>query len=97
LTIEAQALRIGNVFIAAHPAELFASLGLDLRRRWPQEDLFVLGYANGSIGYLPDAAEIERCGYAAVQSPKLSGQFPFTAHSGQALVNGLLAALHQVE
>ena len=97
LAVEAQALRIGDVFIAAHPAELFASLGLDLRRRWQQKDLFVLGYANGSIGYLPDAAEIERGGYAALQSPKLSGQFPFTADSGSALVNGLLAALEQTE
>jgi hypothetical protein len=97
LAVEVQALRIGDVFIAAHPAELFASLGLDLRRRWPQKDLFVLGYANGSIGYLPDAAEIARGGYAAIQSPKLSGQFPFTADSGPALVNGLLAALEQTE
>jgi neutral ceramidase len=96
LALEVQALRIGDVFIAAHPAELFASLGLDLRRRWARKDLFVLGYANGSIGYLPDAAEIERQGYAALQSPKLSGQFPFTADSGPALVNGLLAALEQV-
>jgi hypothetical protein len=97
LAVEVQALRIGDVFIAAHPAELFTSLGLDLRRRWPQKDLFVLGYANGSIGYLPDAAEIERGGYAGLQSPKLSGQFPFTVDSGSALVNGLLAALEQAE
>ncbi len=96
LSIEAQALRIGDVFIAAHPAELFTSLGLDLRRRWPKEDLLVLGYANGSIGYLPDAAEIERGGYAALQSPRFTGQFPFTADSGPALVNGLLQALEQV-
>ena len=97
LALEVQALRIGDVFIAAHPAELFTSLGLELRRRWPQPDLFVLGYANGSIGYLPDAAEIARRGYAARQSPKLTGQFPFTADSGPALVDGLLAALKEVE
>ena len=68
-------------------------LGLELRRRWPQEDLFVLGYSNGSIGYLPDAHELERGGYAALQSPKFTGQFPFTPASGPALVEGLLAAL----
>jgi hypothetical protein len=93
LEIEIQALRIGDVFVAAHPAELFTSLGLDLRRRWPHEDLFVLGYSNGSIGYMPDAAQIERGGYAALQSPKFTGQPPFTPDSGQALVKELLAAL----
>ena len=90
------ALRIGDVLVAAHPAELFTSWGLELRRRWANDDLFVLGYSNGSIGYMPDAPEIERGGYAAIQSPKFTGQFPFTAESGPALVDGMLTALEQV-
>jgi len=88
-----QVLRIGDVWFAAHPAELFTNLGLQLRRRWRRDDLFVLGYSNGSIGYLPDSEEIERQGYAAIQSPKFTGQFPFTSKSGEALVDGLLSAL----
>jgi hypothetical protein len=68
-----------------------------VRRRWPQEDLFILGYANGSLGYLPDAHELARGGYAALQSPKFTGQFPFTEKSGPALIGGLLAALEEVE
>lgn len=93
LDTEVQAIRIGDVRLAAHGAELFTSLGLELRRRWPGEDLFVLGYSNGSIGYLPDAEEIARGGYAAVQSPKFTGEFPFTPESAHVLVGGLLAAL----
>ena len=93
LQTEVQALRIGDVWLAAHPAELFTSLGLDLRRRWGREDLFVLGYSNGSIGYMPDAFEIERGGYAALQSAKFTGQFPFTPAAGPGFVDGLLAAL----
>jgi hypothetical protein len=96
MEVGVQALRIGNLFVAAHPAELFTSLGLDLRRRWPHEHLFVLGYSNGSIGYLPDAAEIERGGYAALQSPRFTGQAPFTPESGPALVEGLLKVLEDV-
>jgi hypothetical protein len=92
-----QAFRIGDVWLAAHPAELFTSLGLELRHRWHHDDLFLLGYSNGSIGYLPDAYEIERGGYAAVQSSKFTGQFPFVANSGTALVEGLLAALQRLE
>jgi hypothetical protein len=90
--VEIQAIRIGDAWLAANPSELFTSLGLDLRRQWPGEDLFVLCYSNGSIGYLPDAAEFARAGYATVQSPKFTGQFPFTPRSGSALVDGMLAA-----
>jgi neutral ceramidase len=96
LQAEAQAIRIGDAWFATHSAELFTTFGLDLRSRWPHQDLFVLGYSNGSIGYLPDAIEIERGGYAALQSPKFTGQFPFTPQSGPALVEGLLAALTAV-
>ncbi len=95
LRVPIMAIRIGDVYFAAHPAELFTAFGLDLRRRWPHPDLFILGYSNDSIGYLPDAPEIERGGYAALQSPKFTGQFPFTPESGAALVDGLLAALDE--
>ena len=66
---------------------------MDLRRRWPREDLFILGLANGSIGYLPDAPAFDHPGYATVQSPKFTGQFPFVPQSGAAMVDGLLGAL----
>lgn len=93
---EVQAIRIGDVCVAANPSELFTSLGLDLRGSAPREDLFILGYSNGSIGYLPDALEFEHRGYASMQSPKFTGQFPFTPQSGSTLVGGMLAALKAV-
>lgn len=97
LTTEVQALRVGDVFFCAHEAELFTSLGLEVRRQWPHADLFMLGYSNGSIGYLPDAHDITRGSYAALQSPKFTGQFPFTTESGGAMVKGLLDALERVK
>lgn len=97
LDAEIQVIRIGDIYFAANPAELFTSLGLDLRQRCSSKDLFMLGYSNGSIGYLPDAYEIERRGYASTQSPKFTGQFPFTPQSGPALVEGLAAGLKEVE
>ena len=96
LEAEIQVMRIGDVYFAANPSELFTSLGLDLRCRWEHQDLFMLGYSNGSIGYLPDAHEIQRGGYAAIQSPKFTGQFPFTPQSGPALVDGMMAALEDL-
>lgn len=93
LDVEIQALRLGDVFLAAHPCELFTTLDLDLRRSWPHDDLFVLGYSNGSIGYVADAYDIEGRTYAGYTSAKNSGQFPFTNDSGPALVQGMLEAL----
>src|ERR1051326_3046210 len=96
LEAEVQAIRIGEVYFAANPAELFTALGLEVRRRWPHDDLFMLSYSNGSIGYLPDTYDVERRSYAALQSPKFTGQFPFTKESGAAMVAGMLGTLDQV-
>jgi hypothetical protein len=93
---EVQALRIGDAFFVAHPSELFTKFGLNLRERFSSKNLFVLGYSNGSIGYVPDDYEIERGGYAALQSPKFTGQYPFTPKSGEALVESMLDALASI-
>jgi hypothetical protein len=95
LTTEVQALRVGDAWVSANPSELFTSLALDLRRQWGKEDLMIVGYANDSIGYLPDAYDVERRSYAAYQSPKFKNQFPFVTESGSVMVNGLLEVLEE--
>jgi neutral ceramidase len=96
LFAEVQAVRLGDVFFVAHPAELFTTLGLAIRAGAEIEDLFMLGYSNANIGYLPDAFDIRRGSYAALQSPKFTGQFPFVPESGDALVAGAVRLLRQV-
>jgi neutral ceramidase len=93
LTAEVQAIRIGDAWLSANPAELFTSLALDLRRRWDGNELMIVGYANDSIGYLPDAHDVKQRSYAAYQSPKFKNQFPFVPESGAAMVDGLVSAL----
>jgi neutral ceramidase len=90
---ELQAFRIGSAYFVAQPSELFTKFGLDLRDRFTSKDLFMLGYSNDSVGYVPDDYEIERGGYAALQSPKFTGQCPFTPRSGDVLVEAMLNAL----
>lgn len=97
LAAEVQALRLGDVYFVAHPAELFSSLGLELRRLWPSDDLFVLGYSNACIGYMPDEYDVARRGYAAITSPKCTGQFPFTAESGGVYIKALAEVLQDSE
>ncbi|HVS38062.1 MAG TPA: hypothetical protein VMS17_21050 [Gemmataceae bacterium] len=93
LTTQVQALRIGDAWLIANGSELYTTLALDLRRRWPHDDLMIAGYANDSIGYVPDAHDVERRSYGAWQSPRFKDQFPFSAASGPALVQAMLDAL----
>jgi hypothetical protein len=95
LQTQVHAIRIGNVFFGSQPAELFSSLALDLRNRWPHDNLFVVGYANDAISYLADPYDIERKSYAAAQSPKFMGNFSFIPESGPALIDGMLNSLAQ--
>ncbi len=97
LTTAVQAIRAGDAWLATNGSELFTTLALELRRRWPHDDLMIAGYANDSIGYVPDAHDVEKRTYAANQSPKFKNQFPFTAASGPALVQGMLNALAATE
>ena len=92
---EIQAIRVGDVWFLANQAELFSSIALELRRQWSHEDLFILGYSNGSLSYLPDAYEVDRGSYASLHVPKAIRQLPFTRDAGRAMINEALAALNQ--
>jgi neutral ceramidase len=48
-----QIFRIGDLAIAGWPGEIFATSGLDLKRRSPVKSLFNIGLANGWYGYIP--------------------------------------------
>ncbi len=48
-----QALRVGDVGIAAIPFEVFVEIGLELKEKSPFKPTFTMELANGSFGYLP--------------------------------------------
>jgi len=48
-----QVIRIGDLGIAALPAEVYAITGLKLKRQCPLGQMFNIELANGSIGYIP--------------------------------------------
>ena len=58
-----QAIKIGNVVIGALAGEFFAETGLWLKENSPVKNYFSIGLANGCVGYVPPAHEIERGGY----------------------------------
>ena len=63
VSIQLQALRIGDLGISAIPFETFAETGLELKDRSPFPDTFTIELANGSYGYLPTPEQHRLGGY----------------------------------
>jgi hypothetical protein len=58
-----QAVRIGDLGIAAIPFETFSEIGLELKARNPLKPSFTIELANGGYGYLPTPEQHKLGGY----------------------------------
>lgn len=80
-----QAMAVGPLRFLGIPGEVFCGLGLKLQKKWPH--LFPLGYANGSIGYIPtQRAFRDPADYACACAPKFYSLFPFTPEIEKILI-----------
>ena len=90
--IALQVIRLGEVVLACLPGEVFGRLGLELRRRSPFRHTYVVGMANGTLGYIGDRRSYELGGYqlwAGMHSPSAPG-------TGEAMVAQALGMLGEV-
>ena len=58
-----QVFKIGELGIAAIPCEVFAEIGLEIKKRSPLQPSFTIELANGYNGYLPTPAQHKLGGY----------------------------------
>jgi hypothetical protein len=58
-----QAIRIGDLGIAAIPAEVFVEIGLEVKAKSPFDPTFTISLANDQWGYLPTPGQHELGGY----------------------------------
>ncbi|MDB4657180.1 neutral/alkaline non-lysosomal ceramidase N-terminal domain-containing protein [Verrucomicrobiales bacterium] len=63
VSIQLQAIRIGDIGITGIPCEVFAETGLALKKESPLKNSFTIELANGYNGYLPTAQDHEWGGY----------------------------------
>lgn len=63
MPIMLQAIRIGDIGIAAAPCEVFAETGLKIKEQSPLKQTFTIELANGYGGYLPPAEQHALGGY----------------------------------
>jgi neutral ceramidase len=64
LPVEQVCLAVGGCALLSFPGELYTEIGLRIKRESPFRRTYILGLANGYVGYVPTAAAIEQGGYA---------------------------------
>ncbi len=57
ISVPLQAIRIGDLAIAAIPFEVFTEIGLEIKQKSPFADTFTIELANDSRGYLPTPSQ----------------------------------------
>jgi len=67
--VKLQALRLGDLAIVTMPCEVFAEIGLEIKRRSPLRPVFVMQLANGYNGYLPTPQQHALGGYETWRAP----------------------------
>ncbi|GHO63081.1 alkaline ceramidase [Ktedonobacter sp. SOSP1-52] len=97
ITAEIIVLALGEMCIVMLPGEPFVELGLTIKARAGKETLMVIGYANGSPGYIPDRSAYETGGYEVREAYRFYN-YPagFAPEAGEVLVQGALALLAQL-
>jgi len=65
--------RLGALALVALPGELFSSLGQKIKRALISSTTLVVGYGNGNVGYIPDAAAYQADTYEVLSTRFASG------------------------
>ncbi len=68
--VEIQAIALGPWVLVGVPCEIFSILGSRIKAAGGGRAVFLVGYANGDVGYLPDAAAHATGGYEVVDAYK---------------------------
>lgn len=89
---EIQAIRLGDVCFVGVPAELFPSVGFEIRRRSPFRITYVIELANDWIGYVPDERAFDLGGYQV-----WTGFHSYVSRgTGERLVREVVRLLHDI-
>ena len=71
--IEIQVFMINDVILVGIPGEVFVEIGLDIKEKSPSDNTFIIGYANGHIGYIPTSEAHQKGGYEVERAFKSLG------------------------
>ena len=69
IAAQVQGIRIGQFVLVTFPGELFAEVGLRIKRQSPCEHTFIAAYSNGHLGYAPTASAYDAHAYEDSLTP----------------------------
>ena len=87
------AIRIGDLGLLFHTAELYSFYGLSIRHRSPFKNTLVVGYTDGFIGYLPDPKAFADGEYAATTVPMILDLPPYAPQVARVLTDAAVELL----
>lgn len=86
---EVQAFGLGDVGIVGLPGEIFVELGLEIKKRSPFKNTFILTLSNSSIGYIPNAEAFYHGAYEVEVSRIAKGEGERLVESAVKLLNSI--------
>lgn len=90
LTFAIQAVKIsGNTVLLGMPAELFVDIGLSIKKMSPFKNTFIIGYANGYMGYIPTRQACLEGGYEVLVAK-------FIPESSEKIIKASLNILNEI-
>ncbi len=92
-----QCLKLGEAVLLAFPFELFSSVSLSLKEKSAVKNLFMIGYANGYFGYLPDRSSIREGGYEVEEAFKYVGILPFDSNAEELFLKKALSLIESLK
>jgi len=90
--IELQAFRIGDCVLVGVPGELFVELGLKIKSESSFKYTFIIGVANGYIGYIPTSRAFDEGGYEV----RTCRHSKVAKGSGEQLVDYAVSLIHKL-
>jgi hypothetical protein len=96
LPVPLTAMQLGDAGLLFHPAELYSYYGLAIQRDSPLPNVFVVGYADDLVGYLPDPKAYQDGEYAAIVVPKILDLPPFRPDTAAEFTRAAVDLLNRV-
>ena len=84
--IELQAMGINNLTLVGIPGEVYVDIGLGIKGLSQSDCTFIIGYANGCIGYIP-TREAYRIRAYETATRKVYGVYPFGPDVGEIVMD----------